>query len=307
MSIIYDEKQKVFQLNAGVSSYVMGVEKEKYLTHLYWGRRIRTWNGSRAVLYVDRQFEHGPDPDDRTFSPGTLPQEYPQYGNGDFRSCAYGIRSESGSRISDLTYAGYEIQKGKPPLPGLPASFGSEDEVETLIVHMRDETAGLSVDLIYSAFEAESVIARSVRFQNTSQENILLEKMLSMSVDIREDGFDVLTLYGAHNNERNMDRRPLTSGSVQIESLRGTSSPQQAPFMALLSKGADEDYGEVYAADFIYSGNFTALAQVDPYRNVRFQMGLNPWNGQWFLEPGESFQTPEAVLVYSSTLTRKSF
>lgn len=70
--------------------------------------------------------------------------------------------------------------------------------------------------------------------------------MLSMSVDIREDEFDVLTLYGAHNNERNMDRRPLSSGTVKIESLRGTSSPHQAPFMALLRKGADEDQGRYF-------------------------------------------------------------
>lgn len=300
MSIIYDEQQRVFQLNAGDTSYVAGIEKQRYLTHLYWGKRLRSWKGSRAVLYVDRQFEHGPDRSDRAFSLGTLSQEYPQYGNGDFRSCAYGIQSESGSRISDLAYAGYEIRKGKPPLNGLPASFGSEEDVETLIIHMRDETVGLSVDLLYSAFEKESVITRSVRFRNTSDRNIRLEKMLSMSVDIREDGFDVLTLYGAHNNERNMDRRPLNSGSVQIGSLRGTSSPQQSPFMALLEKGTDEDHGQVYAANFVYSGNFIASAEVDPYRNTRFQMGLNPWNGQWLLEPGESFQTPEVVMVYSS-------
>ncbi len=53
-----------------------------------------------------------------------------------------------------------------------------------------------------------------------------------------------------------MDRRPLTSGIVQIESLRGTSSPHQAPFMALLRKGTDEDHGEVFAANFVYSGIF---------------------------------------------------
>lgn len=301
MSILYDEQQNVFHLKAGETSYVMQVVREKYLAHLYWGKKLGEWHkGSRAILYIDRQFEHGPDAFDRTFSLGTLPQEYPQYGNGDFRSCAYGICNEAGSRISSLTYAGYEIRKGKPPIPGLPASFGPESEVDTLTVHMEDEAAGLLVDLYYSAFEKTGVITRSACFKNQSGQKLKLEKMLSMSVDIREDDFDVLTLYGAHNNERNMDRRPLTSGCVQTESLRGTSSPQQSPFMALLRKGADERQGEVFAASFVYSGNFTALAQVDPFRNVRFQMGMNPWNGQWLLEPGETFWTPEAVMVYSA-------
>ena len=64
-------------------------------------------------------------------------------------------------------------------------------------------------------------------------------------------------------------------------------------------KETNEDYGEVFAANFVYSGNFTASAQVDPYRNTRFQMGMNPWNGEWVLKPEKTFQTPEVVMVYS--------
>lgn len=97
-----------------------------------------------------------------------------------------------------------------------------------------------------------------------------------------------------------MDRRRITSGTVQIESLRGTSSPQQAPFMALLRPETTEDFGEVYAANFVYSGNFIAAAQTDAFENTRFQMGMNPWNGQWLLEPGQEFHTPEVVMVYTS-------
>lgn len=300
MAIIYDGKQQIFHLMAGDCSYVMQAARGKYLLHLYWGKRLKEYRGSRKVILADRGFSPNPEPGCRDFSLDTLPQEYPQYGNGDFRSCAYGVQSENGSRISDLSFEGFEIENGKPSLPGLPASFGGEDEVQTLKIHLSDRVLGLRVCLLYSAFEKESVITRSVLFENASSSELLLTKMLSMSVDIREDEFDVLTLYGAHNNERNMDRRPLTSGSVQIESLRGASSPHQAPFMALLRRGACEDSGEIFAANFVYSGNFLAQAQVDSFQNVRFQMGMNPWNGEWLLAPGESFQTPEVVMAYSS-------
>lgn len=299
MPIVYDKSRKIFHLQAGDTSYIMQVVKEKYLVHLYWGRHISSYHESRRIIWKDRGFAPNPDASDRTFSLDTLPQEYPQTGNGDFRNPAYGIRQENGSRISNLEYIGYEISDGKPKLPGLPASFGSEKDVQTLKVYMEDAVAGLKVCLLYSVFASESVITRSVIFLNKGKKPLHLTKMLSMSVDIREDEFDVLTLYGAHNNERNMDRRPLSSGTVKIESLRGTSSPHQAPFMALLRKGADEDQGEVFAANFVYSGNFLAEVQVDPYRNTRFQMGMNPWNGEWKLEAGEMFQTPEVVMVYS--------
>jgi len=70
--------------------------------------------------------------------------------------------------------------------------------------------------------------------------------------------------------------------------------------MALLAKDATEDYGEVYGFSLVYSGSFLAQAEVDQYGIARVGIGLQPFNFQWLLEPGESFQAPEAVLVRSS-------
>ena len=236
MPVIYDDSKKIFHLQSGNASYVMQVVKDKYLAHLYWGKRLSAYHGSRAIIWKDRGFAPNPDDKDRTFSLDTLPQEYPQTGNGDFRNCAYGIRQKNGSRISSLFYKGYEIQEGKPELEGLPASFAKKEEAQTLKIFLEDAVAGLEVCLLYTVWHDRDVITRSVQFKNHSDSEIILTKMLSMSLDIRESEFDAMTLYGAHNNERNIDRRPLTSGTVQIESLRGTSSPHQSPFMALLRK-----------------------------------------------------------------------
>ena len=40
-------------------------------------------------------------------------------------------------------------------------------------------------------------------------------------------------------------------------------------------------------------------AEVDTHDVTRITAGINPEGFDWKLEPGESFQTPEAVLVYS--------
>ncbi|OUC50151.1 hypothetical protein B7939_13515, partial [Eggerthia catenaformis] len=99
--------------------------------------------------------------------------------------------------------------------------------------------------------------------------------------------------------ERAVERRPLVTGVQSVESRRGASSHQQNPFIALLRKNVDEDHGEVYAFNLVYSGNFLAQIEVDQFQTARVSMGINPFDFTWLLEPGESFQTPEVVMVYS--------
>ena len=82
-------------------------------------------------LYGKTEDLHQPDACDRTFSLDTLPQEYPQIA-GIFEAQLMEFRQENGSRISNLEYTGYEIIDGKPILDGLPASFGTTKDVQTL-------------------------------------------------------------------------------------------------------------------------------------------------------------------------------
>lgn len=52
---------------------------------------------------------------------------------------------------------------------------------------------------------------------------------------------------------------------------------------------------------FFYSGNFIAQAELDPCQNIRAVLGIHPDGFRWRLNPGESFQAPEAVIVCSDT------
>ena len=63
--------------------------------------------------------------------------------------------------------------------------------------------------------------------------------------------------------------------------------------------GTDEEKGEVIGFSLIYSGNFLAQVEVDTWDTARVTLGINPFGFDWKLAPGESFQTPEAVMVYS--------
>ena len=118
-------------------------------------------------------------------------------------------------------------------------------------------------------------------------------------MDLPTQEYDVMTLAGAHTEEKNVYRRPLCADSVTIESSRGTSSPQATPFIGLLSPGTTEEQGEVLGVNLIYSGNFYGCVQCGQYGTIRVQLGINPYQFGWQLAPGTSFCTPEAVLVYS--------
>ena len=301
MAIYIDDDQLLFHLQGKNSSYVMQVQRDGYLAHLYWGKRVHKYRGSNKIIFMDRGFSPNPDASDRTFSLDTLPQEYPAYGNGDFRIPAYQIQLENGSTVTDLRYKEYRVFKGKPKLKELPATYVENDsEAETLEIILEDNLLGLTVTLTYSLYEDRDVITRSVQFDNRGSQNLKMLRALSASVDFRDDEYELITLYGAHNNEKNIERRKIVPGIQMVDSCRGASSPQQAPFLALVRKGTDEDQGEVYSFNLVYSGNFTAQVQVDPYRNTRVSLGINPFDFSWLLEPGETFQTPEVVMAYTA-------
>nr|HIW73694.1 alpha-galactosidase [Bacillota bacterium] len=213
------------------------------------------------------------------------------------RSPAVEAAFTDGSRLLDLKYASHTILPAKPPLPGLPSLDGGDG---TLEVTLTDRPTGLTVVVSYTVYEDSDVIARHARVVNTTGDIVRVNRALSASVDLPSMDYDLIGLYGAHTRERQVDRRPLRHGMQALESRRGASSHQMNPFLALAAPNADETAGEVYAAALIYSGNFLAAAEADGFNTTRMQIGLNPFDFSWKLEPGESFVTPEAVLTYSA-------
>lgn len=300
MGIHYDEHRRIFHLQTPNTSYVIQLVKDVVPVHLYWGRKIRPVALERLHRRVERHIPV-PFPDDRSVSFETLQLEYPGYGTGDFREPAYQAQLADGTTAVELLYDSHRIFRGKPPLEGLPATYvEADEEAETLELVLVNRYAGLKAVATYTVFEHHDAIARSVRFVNESDKDIRLLRALSASVDFPDSNYELLQLSGAWLRERHMERRRLVPGMQGIESRRGASSHQQNPFVALLEPGADEDHGDVYAFNLVYSGSFLAQAEVEQFGTTRVSIGLNPFDFEWLLKPGASFQTPEAIMVYSS-------
>ncbi len=284
-------EQNVFHLCAAGVSYCVGVRDGK-LIHLYWGKEILDGNLWYTVG------AHGSTFEDTVYA---MPYDFPPVDTGDFRSPMVDIQFADGSRTTGFAYEGYDILPGKPPLVGLPATYAESDgEAETLVIHMADSLSGLQADLSYTIFSATGAIARSIQLINKGQQPVVIRRILSASVDFPDDGYELLHLQGAWARERQVERRPLMHGLQQISSSRGASSHHHNPFLALTEQGANERCGRVYGMNLVYSGSFAAQAEVDSRNRTRMQIGINPEGFSWKLDVGETFQSPEAILVFSN-------
>ncbi|MEZ7793747.1 alpha-galactosidase [Niallia circulans] len=300
MPIFLEKDGKTLHLQNKKISYVLSIEKDKYVCHRYWGRRLESFNGSTQIQMIDRGFATNPFPEERVFSLNALPLETSTQQSGDHRISNYTIRSHTNQTRTDFIFKKFDIITGKQPLEGLPTLEGEDTNVTTLIITLYDDIQQLEMKLYYHLYEQLPVITRHVAFLNHGEQEVFLDNAGSLQVDIAAATFDLLTLYGSHTNEANISRRKLHNGIQKIESTRGASSPQHQPFLALLNPNTDEFSGEVRAFHLIYSGNFQAQVEVEQYGSSRVQLGINAEGFSWKLSPGGSFDTPEAVMVYSN-------
>ena len=301
MGIIYCEKDRTFTLQTKNTTYQMQVDRYGFLLHLYYGKKT---DGCMDYLltYYDRGFSGNPYDagEDRTYSMDTLPQEFPCYGNGDFRSTAFAVENADGSMSCDLRYKSHKIFDGKYNLKGLPAVYASEEEAQTLEILMEDPVTGVKVVLLYGVLPAQDIITRSVSVKNESSGKIYLNKIESASLDFLYGDYELLTFYGRHAMERNVQRVPVVHGTQKIGSVRGTSSHQYNPMMILAEKETTEDKGNCYAMSFVYSGCFQGEVLKDQLNQTRMMLGLQEEAFRYPLETGEMFQAPEVILSYSS-------
>ena len=301
MSVIFNEQDKTFTLTNGRIQYVMQLFHEGYLGHLHFGRALQHFNTKRAFYQTEREGAPNPElhADARTFSLDVLPQEYPIYGSGDFRIPALEVTFANGTSTVDLRYKSHEIFTGKKALESLPSSYVKGGEATTLEITLQEVAGDLEVVLSYTIFDDVDVIARHSRITNVGAAPLDLRKAASMALDLPTDELERVSLWGKHAFERNIERTPLNHGIEIASSTRGATSHQHHNFLALCPCTTDEFQGEVYACALVWSGNFEAATEVSPYGSTRMVMGINGFDFKWHLKPGETFTTPEAILVYS--------
>lgn len=290
----------VFKLDASESSYVFGIGKSGLATHLYYGGRIPD-DAVPALLRCESR------PDFRSereweLSPDRAAYEYPASGRGDLRPAALSVRYPDGDSVADLIYGSYRILPGKPAIRGLPHTWAeSDEEAETLRVTLKDPVKHLRVDLFYSVFQGLNTVSRWAEVKNEGETAVTLERVMSISFGLPDLDRDLIHLHGAWAGEFTPEKIPCAHCTQSVSSFKGASGAEHNPFAAFAARGCTETEGEVFGISLVYSGNFLIESEGDPCDRLRVNAGINPRAFAWRLNPGETFETPEAVLVRSGS------
>ena len=295
--MIIVSETKVFALSNAHFSYVFHVSPEGLLEHRYYGAPLSEplnapVHHHRTQREMTSNFEGV-----AYYNLTDTPQEYPSFGRSDYRAPAFHAVNADGNGVFTLRYKSHAIVTDKPKLDGLPSARGGNSQ--TLIVTLEDALWGLTAKLHYTVYEDHGVLARSVVFENRGTKDINLQHVHSTALDLPPGDYEALHLHGTWAREFNVERMALPHGRFLVESARGTSSAAHSPFLAVMDKKATETHGRVYGTALVYSGNFSISTEVSEFEDVRIVAGINPFNFNWTLAPGERFVTPEALHVFT--------
>lgn len=299
MGISYSAEEKLFRLSTVNTSYQIGISELGHLLHVYYGSACED-NLSYLVQRWQPVFSANPaDASAWGYTLDVLPQEYPFVGGGDYREACLEQLDRCGAVGGDFRYLSHRIYSGKAQLHGLPMVRETES-VQSLEVVLEDQKERTRIVLQYAVYEQEDVITRSAKIVNAGSRPLRLERALSMCLDFSQpEQFDLVSFYGRHCAERNLQRAVVKHGKYRIDSVRGASSPQYNPFAILCEQDTREDRGRCYGFCFVYSGNFLFQVERDQLSQTRVVMGIHPQEFSWTVQPGDAFQTPEVILSYS--------
>ena len=284
------ENNSLFHIQTKVYSYLFKINDYGVPEHIHFGVPIQTEDAEALSV------RPGPgwgcsvllQEEDTASCQDVLSLEWSGSGRGDYRESPL----EKMGVSSDFRFESFRILEGAEQMKsGLPQAHGASETLEITL-----KQTGAELKLYYSVFP--TAIVRRTVLTNTGDATMKLNKLMSFSLDI-PGRFTMRTFNGSWIAEMGTTDTPVREARVVNESLTGASSNRHNPGFLLFEADATETSGRVYGFNLIYSGNHYGSAQLSHQGLTRVMQGINMSNFALELAPGESFETPEAVLCHS--------
>ena len=294
-----------FLLAAGKTSYAFRVLDTGHLEHLHYGGPVRM--DDLESLAEKRAFQAGNmisyDAEHPELTLEDIKLEMSSLGKGDIREPFVEIIYPDGSYTSDFLYESYELPETAPAWEGLPVSYcdGTDgNKAEYLIIHLREKTRDVHLELHYTVYPDSEVITRKAKLINGKEGPLRLLRLMSSQIDFPDAGYTVTHFCGSWARVMKRKVTIVASGMFTVSSYTGTSSNRSNPFVMLSRPGTTENHGACWGFNLLYSGNHYEAAEVNAYGKTRFIQGINPRSFEFSLKPGDVFHSPEAVMTYSA-------
>lgn len=292
-------------LETAQTSYAMYADASGNLLHLYYGPKIAIPAGAVSALLPRQTNPLGctiiADPEQPNLSLDGVCLEISTQGKGDMRDPFLRIDYPDGSMTSDFRFTGAQILDEKPFPEGLPGAYSESSEACTTVkICLADRNSPLKLELFYTVFPDCDCITRFTRLVNAGDAPVTIQKLMSAQLDLPMSGIKVVHFSGDWTREMRPDHLTLRSGKFVIESRGGFSSNRANPFAMYAEHAATEEAGQCYATNLIYSGNHQESIEANSQGITRILTGIHPDSFSYTLEPGASFDTPEAVMTYST-------
>ena len=282
----------VFFLEGNGYSYVFRLNDANMPEHLHFGCRINPSDVEAMICRPNPGWGSSVMYNDKTCL-DVLPLEWSGSGRGDYRESPVEICVDGVAVPGEFVYHSHEILEGTVSMTsGLPQAMDAEQTLLLTLAH----PMGLQLQLYYTVFPT-ALVRRAVLI-NQTEKTVTVRKLMSFQVDLPGQ-YELFSFHGNWNAEMRLHRQPVSGDRVVNESTTGFSSFLHQPGFLLAEPGAGEDHGRVYGFNLIWSGNHYSSAQRSFQGLTRVMQGIGTANFCRSVAPGESFETPEAVMAWS--------
>ncbi|HPE69720.1 MAG TPA: alpha-galactosidase [Thermotogota bacterium] len=268
--VFFLERKMLWVVQTENSAYALGVHPDGHVKQTYWGKRLARLEDYPAFEeYRDRVWWDWND-------------VYPVRGEGIQSEHCLKVEFADGVRDVVLHYQGFELSP------------------RGLLLHFQDEAYGLEVCTRLEVFPECDLMAHSTTITNRGEKAVRLLDAKSASFYVpAQEGLGLTHLVGLWAHEFRRIREPLQEGSKILESREGRTSHFHNPVFAL-DAGAGEEHGDVWFGALAWSGNWKLCFHRLPYENIQVCGGINDWDMEILLEPGDAFSTPLLYFGFSA-------
>lgn len=302
MGIIYNDKEKIIHLFNTEISYIIGINSLNILEHLYFGKRVTSFNKKQYIkgpdfnfqFYIDYKFQN-PD----SFYENNSQVEVGTYLRNDLKPASF-IVSQNDDEITDFRFEEFKVGVVNEYREFYPHSRNIKEEDNTLLIVLKDVRRDVYLHLYYTLLANENVLLRSSKIINKTNDKINVKRLMSLTLDFPYENQSLIHFPGQWSNERNYSEEKINYGLKTIYSLEGRSGHLDNPFMIIKDENTNEYDGNCMSFNLIYSGNFINEIFVSSFDGVRVNVGVNPTNFNYELLTDEELTSPEVVVCYTS-------